>query len=103
MEVEFLDRAQQYASDIAPARDQANIDAFGLCPQNPVSLHCICDAGVASHVAQLMVQRACHVRRSYSFELDERYGLLDPMDLVTLTSGRLDRVLVRLTQVKEQG
>ncbi len=102
VEVEFLDRAQSYASDIAPARDQANIDAFGLCRQDPVSLHCICDAGVASHVAQLLVQRACHVRRTYSFQLDERYGLLDPMDLVTLTSGRLDRVLVRLTQVKEE-
>ena len=100
--VEFLDRAQQYASDIAPARDQANIDAFGLRQQDPVSLHCICDAGVAGHVAQLLVQRACHVRRTYSFRLDERYGLLDPMDLVTLTSGRLDRVLVRLTQVREE-
>ncbi|WP_174300907.1 phage tail protein [Caulobacter sp. S45] len=103
VEVEFLDRAQAYASDIAPARDQANIDAYGLCRQDPVSLHCICDAGVAGHVAQLLVQRACHVRRTYSFQLDERYGLLDPMDLVTLTSGRLDRVLVRLTQVKEEG
>ncbi len=102
VEVEFLDRSQAYASDIAPARDQANIDAFGLRKQDPVSLHLICDAGVAAHVAQLMVQRACHVRRSYSFQLDERYGLLDPMDLVTLTSGRLDRVLVRLTQVKEE-
>ena len=102
VQVEFLDRAQQYASDMAPARDQANIDAYGLCAQDPVSLHCICDAGVAAHVAQLLVQRACHVRRTYSFQLDERYGLLDPMDLVTLTSGRLDRVLVRLTQVREE-
>ena len=102
VQVEFLDRAQQYASDMAPARDQASIDAFGLCAQDPVSLHCICDATVAAHVAQLLVQRACHVRRTYSFQLDERYGLLDPMDLVTLTSGRLDRVLVRLTQVKEE-
>ena len=102
VQVEFLDRAQAYASDMAPARDQASIDAFGLCRQDPVALHCICDAAVASHVAQLLVQRACHVRRNYSFQLDERYGLLDPMDLVTLTSGRLDRVLVRLTQVKEE-
>ncbi len=102
VEVEFLDRTQAYASDIAPARDQANIDAYGLRKQDPVSLHAICDAGVAAHVAQLRVQRACHVRRTYSFRLDHRYGLLDPMDLVTLTSGRLDRVLVRLTQVKEE-
>ncbi len=100
--VEFLDRAQGYASDLAPARDQANIDAYGLRARDPVSLHCICDAGVAGHVAQLLVQRSTHVRRSYSFRLDERYGLLDPMDLVTLTSGRLDRVLVRLTAVKEE-
>ena len=103
VEVEFLDRAQAYAGDLAPARDQAAIDAYGLRRQNPVALHCICDAGVASHVAQLLVQRACHVRRTYSFQLDERYGLLDPLDLVTLTSGRLNRVLVRLTQVKEAG
>ena len=102
VQVEFLDRTRQYATDMAPARDQAAIDAFGLRAQDPVSLHCICDPGVAAHVAQLMVQRSAHVRRTYSFTLDERYGLLDPMDLVTLTSGRLDRVLVRLTEVDEQ-
>ena len=102
VQVEFLDRTQQYASDVAPAQDQANIDAYGLRKQDPTALHCICDAGVAAHVAQLMVQRSANVRRSFSFSLDERYGLLDPLDLVTLTSGRLDRTLVRLTEIDEQ-
>ena len=101
VQVEFLDRTQQYASDMAPALDQANIDAYGLRRQDPTSLHCICDPGVAAHVAQLLVQRSANVRKTYSFTLDERYGLLDPMDLVTLNSGRLQRTLVRLTEVDE--
>jgi hypothetical protein len=101
VQVEFLDRTQQYATDMAPALDQANIDAYGLRRQNPTSLHCICDPAVAAHVAQLLVQRSANVRKTYSFTLDERYGLLDPLDLVTLTSGRLERTLVRLTEVDE--
>ncbi len=102
VQVEFLDRTQQYASDMAPALDQANIDAYGLRRRDPTSLHCICDPAVAAHVAQLLVQRSANVRRTYSFTLDERYGLLDPLDLVTLTSGRLPRTLVRLIEVGEQ-
>ncbi len=55
VQVEYLDRTQQYASDMAPALDQANIDAYGLRKQDPTALHCICDPGVAAHIAQLMV------------------------------------------------
>jgi hypothetical protein len=44
---------------------------------------------------------ACWRTRCSPPRVPAPYGLLDPMDLVTLTSGRLDRVLVRLTQVKE--
>jgi hypothetical protein len=102
VQVEYLDRSQGYVTDIAPAQDAAQIAAFGLRKQDPTSLHSICDAAVAAQVAQLLVQRSANVRKTYSFNLDERFGLLDPMDLITISSGRMPPILVRLTEVSEQ-
>ncbi|MFV4649152.1 phage tail protein, partial [Mycobacterium tuberculosis] len=42
VQVECLDRTQQYATDVVPAYDQANIDQYGMRKADPVSLHCIC-------------------------------------------------------------
>lgn len=103
VQVEFLNRAHQYDVETMPAQDQANIEEFGLRKQDPVSMHCICDAGVARHVAQLLLQRQLYVRLTFTFKLGWKYCLLEPMDLVTLTHPRLNLIsrLVRITQVEE--
>lgn len=106
VQVAFLDRSAAYAEDVVPALDQANIDAFGLRKADPQSLHSICDRGVATTVAQLLLQRSCYVRATYRFKLDWRYCLLEPhIDLVTLTistpSLSLNRKLVRIVEMNE--
>lgn len=102
VQVEFLDRAANYNTNVQPGVDQGAVDQFGrLQNQSPYSLHSICDAAVASRVAQLIVQRTANLRATYRFKLPANFGLLQPMDLVTLTTGSLNRVLVRMTKADE--
>jgi hypothetical protein len=101
VQIEFRDRSINYNTNMAQADDQANINQYGLRREDPHTLNCVCDATVASNIAQLRVQRQANKRRTFSFTLDWRYCLLEPMDLVTLTSGDLSLVLVRITECNE--
>jgi len=103
VQVEFLNRVRQYAVETMPAFDQAAIEAFSERKENPVSLHCICDPGVAAIVAQLRLQRICYVRETFNFRLPWTFSLLEPSDLVTLTETRMgiDRKLVRIVSIDE--
>lgn len=101
--IEFLNRANQYNIEIAEAKDQANIDTYGLrCPE-VIKAHWICDATIARTVAQLMLQRSLYIRNTYEFKLSWNFVLLEPMDLVTLTDSvlGLSKFPVRITEVSE--
>lgn len=102
IQVEYLDRAQQYNTQVVPGTDPASIDQWGKrINSSPYSLHSICDRDVAARLAQILVQRTANVRRTFQFSLPWNYCLLDPMDLVSITSGDLDDVLVRITEISE--
>ncbi len=103
VQVEYLNRANAYNIEIAEAKDQANIEKFGLRPRDPIKMHAICDAAVARRAAQLQLQRSLYVRNEYEFRLGWKYCLLEPMDLVTLTDEGLglDRTPVRIIEVQE--
>jgi hypothetical protein len=104
-QVEFLDRANQYNVGIATAFDDANIDLYGPRKANPVTWHSICDAGIAQNAAQLLNQRTLYKRLQYSFSLPWDFILLEPMDLVTLTTTTdellFTRQLVRILEINE--
>lgn len=103
IQVEYLDRDNDYNVAIAEVKDQANIEQYGLRPQDAVSMHGICDAKVAQKVAQQLLQRALYVRNEYEFKLGWKYCLLEPMDIVTLTDAGLglDKTPVRITEIEE--
>ncbi len=103
IQVEYLDRANDYNIAVAEVKDQANIEQYGLRPKDAVKMHGICDAKVANHVAQLLLQRALYVRNEYEFKLGLKYCLLEPMDLVTLTDEGLglDKTPVRIIEIEE--
>ena len=100
--LEFLDRGNQYNAGVVEASDQAAIDLYGLRSEPPQQAHLFADQGAARQAAQLRLQRQA-VRNTYQFTLDQRYILLDPMDIVTLTDARLglDRQWVRITEITE--
>ena len=105
VQFEFLDRSQQYNVGIATAQDLDNIVTYGRRKQDPTTVHCICDADIARKAVQLYGQRVLYTREKYTFKLPWNFALLEPTDLVTLTTTTdsllLDRVLVRITEISE--
>ncbi len=103
VQIEYLNRSNAYNIEIAEAKDQANIEKFGLRPHDPLKMHAICDPLVARQVAQLQLQRSLYVRNEYEFQLGWKFVLLEPMDLVTLTDVGLglDKTPVRIIDVQE--
>jgi hypothetical protein len=102
IKLEFLDRGNQYNASVVEAPDQAAIDLYGLRSESPQQAHLFADLNAARQAAQLRLQRQA-VRNTYQFTLDQRYILLDPMDIVTLTDARLGlaRQWVRITEITE--
>lgn len=101
--VEYQDRENQYSVSIAEARDQADIDVYGLRSADVLRAHWVADRAVARNIAQILLQRSVNIRSTYLFELPWNYVALEPMDIVTLTepSIGLDKLPVRLISVSE--
>lgn len=103
IQVEYLNRANAYNVEISEVKDQANIEKYGLRPQDPIKMHAICEASTAKKVAQLVLQRTLYVRNEYEFKLGWKFALLEPMDLVTLTDEGLglSKTPVRVISIEE--
>ena len=66
--------------------------------------HEICDEIVIGPiVAQTILQRQLYVRAHFTFKLSWEYGLLDPMDVVTITDANLGlaNYPVRIVSIEE--
>mgnify|MGYP003600852702 FL=1 len=103
VQIEYANRFNQYNVETVEAKDQANIEMFGLRTQDPVKYDFFCEPKIARHAAQLLLQRCLYVRNEYEFQLGWKYCLLEPMDIVTITdeSLGLDQFPVRITRVEE--
>ncbi len=103
VQVEFLNRDNQYNVEIMSATNDADIAQFGIRAMPVVQMHHICDKNVAKVVAQLILQRALYVRNTYDFTCGWKFIALEPMDLVTLTDEGLgmDHTAVRIISIDE--
>ncbi len=103
IQVEYINRYNQYNTETAEAKDQANIEMFGLRSEDSVEHHYFCEPKMARHAAQLRLQRLLYVRNEYEFNLGWKYCRLEPMDIVTLTDSGLglDHFPVRITRIEE--
>jgi hypothetical protein len=101
--MEILNRAGQYNAEIVTSDDQAQIERFGLKAAPVITAHFICDSTVAKNALELIKQRAVYIRNNYEFDLDARYPMLEPMDIVTLTDAGMNmlRFPVRIIQIDE--
>lgn len=102
--VQFKDRANQYVSNIAEAKSDADIALYGLRYATDVTFDELCDANAARMVAQLILQRSLSQRNIYKFKLGLNYCRLEPMDIVTLhefTGTFLNKVPVRIISIEE--
>lgn len=102
-QIEYVNRFNQYNTETVEAKDQANIEMFGLRTQDPVKYDFFCEPKIARHAVQLLLQRKLYVRNEYEFDLGWKYCRLEPMDIITITdeSLGLNRFPVRITRVEE--
>lgn len=100
--VECLDRNNSYNPAVVIAQDLAMTEQFGLRQSPSKQFHMFADTNAAQVSAQLQLQRQ-HVRNTYQFTLDQRYVLLDPMDIVALTEPGLglNQQWVRIIEITE--
>ena len=104
IEVECLDRQNNYNTAVAEAFDQGSIDVYGVRRDTSTKARLITDPlYVGGMVAQLLLQRQLLYRNTYTFKLGWKYILLEPMDLVQITDLRLgaSALTVRITAVEE--
>jgi hypothetical protein len=104
IEVECLDRQNNYNTAVAEAFDQGSIDLYGVRRDTSTKARLIADPlYVGGMVAQLLLQRQLLYRNTYTFQLGWKYILLEPMDLVQITDTRLgaSALTVRITAVDE--
>jgi hypothetical protein len=101
--VEIVDRSQDYNTSSVEAKDQGAIEAYGLNQFASISAHGITSPAVGQIVAQAILQRQQYVRNTHAFTIGWKFGILDPMDLVTITDGDsgLYRQLVRILTIDE--
>jgi Putative phage tail protein len=102
IKLEWLDRGNNYSPAIVQATDQASITAYGLRQDSTRSFHMFCNGNAAQISCQLQLQRQS-VRNKYQFTLDQRYVLLDPMDIVAITDTNLGLTnqWVRINEITE--
>lgn len=101
IKIEYLDRNKDYAAAIAVADDEAlqvsmRVKRF----TGTKTAHFFCDAAAANTSAQLLLQNQ-YVRNIFYFSLGPQWIILDPMDIVTISYGDLDRQWVRITELTE--
>jgi len=103
VQVQFKDRVNQYNQNITEAKDQSNIDLYGLRPVQPLNYDYITDGIVARSVAQVLLQRVLYLRNQFTFKVSWKYARLEPMDLVTITDLAigLDHHVVRIIDIEE--
>lgn len=105
VQIEYLDRTNQYNTAIETAQDLSNIITYGARKEDPVTIHSICNTQVANKVANIRLNRKLYIRENYKFKLDDRYVLLEQGDYVTLTTTsdklKLDRLPVRIIEIEE--
>jgi hypothetical protein len=102
--VECLSRTNQYGATPVEARDQSQIELYGPRVGSTIQGHEICDEiNIGPIVAQTILQRQLYVRAHFTFKLSWEYGLLDPMDVVTISDANLglNNYAVRVVAIEE--
>lgn len=102
IKLEWLDRGNNYTPAIVQASNLAAINSFGLRQDSVRSFHMFCNGNAAQTSVQLQLQRQ-EIRNIYQFTLDQRYVLLDPMDIVAITDSNLglNEQWVRIREITE--
>ncbi len=104
--VEYVNRANNYNTSVAEAKDQADIDnTFGVRQQEMIQGHSITNGTLAQWIAQTILQRALYIRNTYTFTTTMENVAFEPGDVIALTDSQAGLVAepVRIKSISEQG
>jgi hypothetical protein len=104
VKVEYLDRANAYNPSVVEAQDLQAIDAYKYRPEGTRQYHMFTTQPAAAKCAATALARLVYIRNKFKFKLAQKYILLDPMDLVTLTVPEIGFSMkpVRIVSIDEQ-
>jgi hypothetical protein len=97
MQVEWINRANDYNVELTPEQNDAFIKAYGLRMEGPQSWHFITSQSGASWALNLRLKRALYKRNTYKFNLGWNWSMLEPMDIIELPTGEP----VRITEIED--
>lgn len=93
----------QYQPISVEARDLSQTVGYGQRVGSSDSFHEICEVDMGAQVVQTLLQRERYAQKLYSWFLDWLWVDLDPMDIVYLTSSKVNlyRRAVRIRKIEE--
>jgi len=102
IKIECLDRGNSYNPVTVQAKDLALISQYGLRQQTTGQFHMFCNVAAGQLSATLQLQRL-YTRNTYAFTLDNRYIVLDPMDIIAISDSYLgiSNQWVRIIEITE--
>jgi len=103
VKVQYRNRANDYATDVAVAEDRASVDLYGVKEAPLINGDWICDTEVAHAVARIRLQKFMTALRQYRFDLPWNFAAILPTNILRITDpGQgLDGVPVRVTRISE--
>ncbi len=102
--IEHIDAENQYNTAVTTWQDQLDIYQNGAFPDDTKTLHCIYRTTIAQQVASMLCKRNVAASRNvYKFKVPARFGMLEPMDVVTLSDDDFGfkKIAVRLTKTTD--
>ena len=100
----YTSRAADYNTATLTRDDLALVTQFGARPET-VDLPCITSDTLAAQVCEFWRDRGSYIRNTWTVEVDERFCLVEPMDLGTLSyePHAMNAVAVRVKEVTDHG
>ena len=100
----YTSRAKDYNTVTVSRDDMTAVTQYGPRPET-LDLPCITRDEVATIVCEFWLNRGLYIRNQWEFVVDERFCLVEAMDLLTLTFGpqHLDHVAVRVVDTTDDG
>ncbi len=100
----YTSRAKDYNTVTVMRDDLSAVTQYGPRPET-LDLACITRDEMAVVVCEFWRNRGLYIRNQWEFVVDERFCLVEAMDLLTLTFGpqHLDHVAVRVVETTDDG
>lgn len=103
VKVEFRNRSNEYALDVAVAEDRANVDVYGAKPAPAIKADWIHDHRTAQTFARMKLQRYLTYLRTYRFRLPWNFAEILPTTLLVISDDEqgVEQALVRVDEMQE--